>query len=234
MKKLVALTAFLSFLCFSFASAQMQSYDYSAGRNFFIGSGFGFSTATSTVDINSVGTNLDGGTAYQLNLNPGIGYFLTNNFALGLGMELISNETEAPININDPNTTTVESSNLDVLFGPFARIYLPIRHNQSFFLSSTFGFGSSDNSIRSGEEIFEVDNSLTTLGIGPGYTIFAQNGMALETIFRYNYAQSKSEIQLENEVRESKTITHAFDFSIGIRYYFGGLRGVGTGSGGIN
>ena len=39
-----------------------------------------------------------------------------------------------------------------------------------------------------------------------------------------NFARSRNEIELVGVARTSVTRTNAFDFSVGIRYYFGGVR----------
>jgi hypothetical protein len=57
--------------------------------NFIIGSRIGFSTSKSSIDVQSTTGSVkgDGGSASQLNLSPGIGYFLGENFAIGISMD---------------------------------------------------------------------------------------------------------------------------------------------------
>ncbi len=194
--------------------------------NFMIGSGIGFSTASSQVEITSDNANFDGegGQSTQINLSPSIGYFFTNNFAFGLGMDYISNNTSTPENFNDPNINLIESDNEDVLFGPFARVYFPIQDDRAFFISATLGFGSSTDEFRSPDGIQIVDNDMLTTGIGPGFTVMAADGLALEAIVQYNFTRSESNVDIGEEVRKTVTHTNAIDFSVGVRYYFGGLR----------
>lgn len=194
--------------------------------NFMIGTGIGFSTAQSKVDISGPSTNFDGegGTATQLNLSPSLGYFFARNFVLGIGMNYIFNQTSTPEDFDSPNAGKVESSNTDVLFGPFARIYLPFLDNKALFISTTMGFGKSEDEFISDSGIQSVDNDLFTASIGPGFTIMAADGLALEAIVKYNYTRSESDIILDGEARSTTTKTNAFDFSVGIRYYFRGFQ----------
>jgi hypothetical protein len=63
-----------------------------------------------------------------------------------------------------------------------------------------------------------------TIGVGPGFTIYSKNGLALEALVKYNFARSNSEINVQDINRISKTWTNAVDFSVGIQYYFGGFK----------
>lgn len=196
--------------------------------NFMIGTGIGFSTSSSKVDISSATTNFngDGGRSSQFNVSPSIGYFFANNFAFGLGMEYIASRTAAPDDINKPDAAQTETVNTDLLFGPFARIYLPLSDDKSFFIGTTMGFGSSRAEFDSDSGSQTVNNNLLTVGVGPGFTIIATDGLALESSVTYNFARSKSDLEIAEVTRITKSKTHAFDFSVGIRYYFGGLKGV--------
>lgn len=198
-----------------------------AKGNFMIGTGIGFSTSNSKVDV-SVPTgdfNGDGGSSYQLNFNPGIGYFFANNFVFGVGMDLIASRTSSQADIIDPNSAEQSSENSNLLFGPFARLYLAASDDKAFFISSTLGFGSSrDQYISAGGKTQTINNNIVTAGVGPGFTVFSNNGIALEAVVKYNFARSESNINLDNIVRNSTTRTHAFDFSVGLQYYFGGLQ----------
>ncbi len=87
-----------------------------------IGTGIGFSTASSEVEVNGGSTDFDGdgGSSSQLNFSPSIGYFFTNNFAFGVGMELVATRSTVPEDLTNPNSKKTETVNTDLLFGPFA------------------------------------------------------------------------------------------------------------------
>lgn len=196
--------------------------------NFMLGSGIGFSTSDSQVDIdnNDVNFNGDGGTSTLISVSPNIGYFFTNNFTVGVGMDYISSFSSGPVDITDPNSPENTTSNTDVLFGPFARIYVPMADDKAFFVTSTLGFGSSKDEFTSNNTTQTVNNNIVTLGVGPGFTVISKGGLALEAIVKYNYARSQSDIILEGVQRTSTTKTNAFDFTVGIQYYFAGFKGV--------
>lgn len=195
--------------------------------NFMIGTGIGFSTSDSEVNVNTQNGSFsgDGGSSTQLNFSPSIGYFFANNFAFGVGMDLIASRTSSQTDITDPNSPEQSSRNSNVLFGPFARWYVGVSDDKAFFLGSTLGFGSSRdqyNSATGGDQT--INNNIITVGVGPGFTVFSNSGLALEALVKYNYARSKSDIRIDDVARESLTRTHAFDFSVGLQYYFGGVR----------
>ena len=52
----------------------------------------------------------------------------------------------------------------------------------------------------------------------------AAETIALEALAKYNFAKSDSQINVGDINRTSITWTNALDFSVGIRYYFGGVR----------
>lgn len=95
---------------------------------------------------------------------------------------------------------------------------------KAYFLDATVGFGNSRNQFVENNETQIIDNSLLSIGVGPGFTIFASDGIALEALVKYNFAKSDSQINVGEISRTSVTWTNALDFSVGIRYYFGGVR----------
>jgi len=199
-----------------------------AKGNFMIGTGIGFSTASSQVEITSESSNFDGqgGEYTQLNLSPSLGYFFTRNFAFGLNMDYVANWSSTPEDFTNPEVALIESNNTDLLFGPLARVYFPFGGDKAFFLSATLGFGSSTDEFVSEEGVQIVDNDLFTTGVGPGFTVIADDGLALEAIVKYNYTRSESNVDIDGVTRNTITNTNAFDFSVGIRYYFGGFTSI--------
>lgn len=223
MKKLLSLFAF-SLLTMSLF-AQVTSSPTKRG-NFVIGSRVGFSSAKSSVDVQSASGSIkgDGGSSYQFNLSPGIGYFLADNFVLGVGLDWIKTNSKTGVDLSGTTTDAQESDNNNVLFGPFLRYFLPAGDDKAFFIGTTVGFGNSKNQFTSGGKSQSINTNLFTLGIGPGFTIYSKNGLALEALVKYNFAQSDSKIDVQGIQRTSKTWTNAVDFSVGVQYYFGGFR----------
>lgn len=95
--------------------------------NFLIGSTVGFSSNESRLKSSTQSGSAEGEGPYSLqwNLNPHIGYFLLDNFNLGIGLDYTFSREK------QPNADKTDDS--DLLFGPFARLYLPLGDDQAFF-----------------------------------------------------------------------------------------------------
>jgi len=183
--------------------------------NFLIGANFGFSSASSDTEqnINGDASSTIGTSASQFNISPAIGYFLMNNFALGIGMDYTFNQIE--------QADGTQEEDQDVLFGPMARVYMPIGNNMSFFLESTVGFGSSSDQSNVDGDAQDISTSVFALGIGPGFTIFSNNAIGIEALAKYNYARSDADFQIDNQSINVNTVTNQIDFSVGLHFYFG-------------
>jgi len=185
--------------------------------NFLIGANLGFSSANSETEQNLNGdpSGTEGSTAAQFNITPSIGYFLANNFTLGIGMDYTYNSIERP--------NEEKASDSDLLFGPFARYYVPLDNNMAFFIEGTMGFGSSDEESNIGDVSQDISNNVFAVGIGPGFTIFSENGIGIEAQLKYNYAESDADFEFEGDDVNVNTITNQIDFSVGVYFYFGRL-----------
>ncbi len=190
--------------------------------NFVIGGNFGFSTASSSVTIQNEGAsiNTDGRRATQLNISPALGYFLMNNWVLGIGLDYTVNKIKEPVDITDPNTDFTTDYDSDLLFGPYTRVYLPVADDMAFFLEANFGFGSSTDEINLGNEKQTASNNVLAIGVGPGFTIFSNDAIGIEALVQYNWARSNYDLQFQGIRSETTTYTNAIDFSIGLQVYF--------------
>ena len=224
MKNLIR-TLILSLFAVS-AMAQVTLLQPTQRGNFVIGSRIGFSTAKSSVDVQSTTGSIkgDGGSSAQFNLSPGIGYFFAQNFVVGISMDWLKTNSSTGVDLNGGTLAPQKSENNNVLFGPFIRYFFPSGEDKAFFLGTTVGFGNSKNQFISNNSTQTINNSLLTIGVGPGFTIYSKNGLALEALVKYNFARSNSEINVQDINRISKTWTNAVDFSVGMQYYFGGFK----------
>lgn len=223
------LIAFCTFQLLAIAAlAQDGDYQLTGRGNFVIGSRIGFSAARSEVNVQSEAGSIkgDGGTASQFNLSPNIGYFFADHFVLGIAMDWLKIDSRAGIDLSGGGTPPQESHNNNLLFGPFMRVFVPAGENKAFFLGATMGFGNSQNQFIVDNETQSVDNSLLTIGVGPGFTIYSGDGLALEALVKYSFAKSTSSIDIQGIQRTSQTWTNALDFSVGLQYYFGGFTSV--------
>ena len=182
----------------------------------------GFSTANSTVEIANAGQSVSnqGTRATQFNISPRIGYFVAGNFAIGIGLDYTLNEIREPLDLSDPDTEYKTEFDSDLLFGPFARYYIPVGTDKAFFLQANFGFGSSEDQIQVGEDPQTISNDVLAASIGPGFTIYSTDAIGIEAIVKYNWARSNATYNFQGESNETTTFTNQLDFSIGFQVYF--------------
>jgi hypothetical protein len=188
-----------------------------ARGNFLVGTRLGFSSARSTIDVEgSSNTGKSTASGTSINVAPHIGYFVTDNFVFGIGMEYLHNTTQEPIDAAEPGLEDGEQTDTDVLFGPYARFYLPWG-DKALFLGLQAGFGHTSDQI-GGEG--KIRNNIVTVGPALGLTVFADNGFALETQLRYNWGKSQNTNTLSGADVKTTTFTNAIDLGIGLSYYF--------------
>ncbi len=188
------------------------------GGNFVIGSGVGYVNSVTTIQIDNGSTVQKGGnTGYQLHITPTIGYFVSRNFVFGLGMDyLVSSSRD-----NSDNTAiTPSSSDTKLLFGPYTRIYFPFAGDQALFLGGVYGYGKSNTEISDGTTAQTAKTQLMTFGVGPGYSIFSNGRVSLETQVKYNYGISRSDLRVDSANQSTRTTTEAWDFVVGLHFYF--------------
>lgn len=204
-----------AWLCVGVLSAQVTQ-----NGNFILGSTVGFSTASSNITQKATGGSEVEESPYstQINIAPSVGYFLFDNFALGIRMDYTLNRVE------ESNKEFTEDS--DVLFGPFARIYLPITESNDMYLfgEAGFGFGNSRDvkELPAGNQ--RINTNLFAFGIGPGVTVIASNAIGLEAVVKYNFARSEFDTQIAGVEANTTTKTNQVSISLGLQFYFSGFK----------
>jgi len=210
-KKLLSLL-FLSVMLIPIAQGQFTNQ----GR-FMIGSAVGFATNTSKTSFSGQTPNEGESEPQntQWNVAPSIGYFLFNNFTLGIGLDYTTS--------TETREGKAKTKDSDLLFGPFARYYFPFG-DKAVFLQGNFGFGnSSENSTLSGTDQ-NINTNIIAIGAGPGFTIFSNDAIGLEALVKYNYARSKFDLDIAGVKTTTTTKTNQIALSLGIQVYFAGLR----------
>lgn len=206
----------LTFTASVFFAALVQAQFTDQGR-FMLGSAVGFATNTSktTFSTQTPGASDSEPQNTQWNIAPSIGYFLFNNFTLGIGLDYTSStETRAGED---------KTKDSDLLFGPFARYYFPFG-DKAIFLQGNFGFGNSADNLTIGTEKQNINTNILAVGAGPGFTIFSNDAIGLEALVKYNYARSKFDLDIAGVKTTTTTKTNQIALSLGIQVYFAGLK----------
>jgi hypothetical protein len=146
--------------------------------------------------------------------------------AIGISMDWLATYSSTGVDLGGGTAAAQQTNNNNMLFGPFIRYFLPIDMDKAFFIGTALGFGNSRNQFIADTKAQTINNNLLTIGVGPGFTIYSHNGLALEALAKYNFARSISEINVLGVQRTSKTWTNALDFSIGLQYYFPSFKSV--------
>lgn len=205
--------AYLLFALFLSCWGVTQAQFTDRGR-FMLGSAVGFATNSSKIsrsDQNVISEPQN----TQWNVAPSIGYFLFDQFVLGIGMDYTSSSEK-----NEGEETTRDN---DLLFGPFARYYVPFG-DKAFFLQANFGFGNSTDNLILGGVKQNINTNILAYGAGPGFTIFSNDALGIEALVKYNYARSKFNVDVAGVTTSTTTKTNQIALSLGMQVYFAGLR----------
>ncbi len=213
MKQTTILTAVAAIVAMLF-TLQIQAQNFTERGNFLVGTALGFSSNTSTISQTS--GKGEGPESFQWNVAPHVGYFLFENFAIGVGLDYTFSREKQPN--EDKNDDT------DLLFGPFGRYYVPFGGDKAVFLEGNFGFGTSSDDLIIDGQPQSISTDIIAFGAGPGFTIFSNDAIGIETLFKYNYARSRFNTTQNGVVTETTTKTNQFAVSLGIQVYFAGLR----------
>jgi hypothetical protein len=184
------------------------------GGNFIVGTSVGLSSANSNIIQDDA--EGEGPQSSQFSISPKVGYFIMDNLAIGIGLDYTRSL------VKEPN----EDRNLDsdLLFGPYARYYLPLADDVALFIEGSFGFGNSTSNLLIGGETRNISTNIFAVGFGPGLTVFSDQGFSISAIFKYNFARSNFDTDIGGVQRSTIAKTNQFNFSVGVSYYFTALR----------
>jgi len=183
----------------SFVNAQTKS------GNMMLGGGINFSS-----------TKVKGSDDKQnsFGFTPQFGYFVADNFVVGLGLSLTSRKTEQGNNENKVSGWQV---------APFARYYKFTSNDHfAFFGQATIGFGgtkSTNTAIPDGPKTSDM-----IVAISPGFAYFFNEHWALDLYFQGLTFESQDPDK-DNNTKDDKVTTIGFDVNslnptFGVRYHF--------------
>ncbi|MBC7923630.1 MAG: autotransporter outer membrane beta-barrel domain-containing protein [Ferruginibacter sp.] len=130
--------------------------------------------------------------------NPKVGYFFTDDLALGLNLNVNSNT-------NKNKDNGIRSTSSSYTFGVFGRYYFP----QKLFLEGEAGFGRQSYN----EDDFR--NKIFAYSLGVGYAAFLNDHLALEPMIRYQGTQYTN--SRDNRYRDKYG---ALRLGLGLQVYF--------------
>ncbi len=182
MKTILALTAILLMSASTYAQTEKGGWLVGAS------SSLNFSSGKADKDQDESETNL--------NLNPQVGYFVIDNLAVGLSIDLEMHKDAAK------NKETVTA------FGPFARYYFPMK----IFAQAQAAFGSAKFDPDGGDSSTDKFSAIT---IGAGYAWMLNDNISIEPSLSYSATSYKPDGADESAKGSS------FGINVGFALYFG-------------
>ena len=176
MKKLTAVLLFVAFISTAFAQTEKGKFLIAGSSD------INFTFLKTHIERDDYESDPVKTSSFEL--NPLLGYFLNNNFAVG---------------IESPVTYTMEKQDGDVVkskslvVGPFARVYLGNK-NVKPFVHGAFGFGKSKDDIDFDYVQYPdqlVKTKLSVYEIAGGLSFFLNERFALELSVSYGSAKAK-------------------------------------------
>jgi outer membrane protein len=174
-----------------------------------------------TASYQSVKSDADGAKAAQeLNIVPSVGYFVSNNFALGTGIGYSYSKL---------GTASTSGQNEAVVVSPFGRYYVGLSDQFKFFGQAAvpLAFGTVKATDASGDTGAKTGTS-TSVGVAlsPGFAYFPTKKIGIEFAFKgISYNDYSVEDASGNDVAgagsERFSIgTNFFTPQIGIQFHF--------------
>ncbi|MTI30532.1 outer membrane protein [Xanthovirga aplysinae] len=149
----------------------------------------------------------------SLSLAPNLGYFVADNFVLGLSL---------PFRLSWSKSEWGKSNSQQFTVGPFTRYYVPIANRTSFFGEAGLGLGTYkykykpiDSEVSSEDERMSK-NTNYRFGFGLGLVYFLVPNVGLEGKLAYNY--NKADYDDEDNLSDSSERNIAFN--VGLQVYF--------------
>ncbi len=149
--------------------------------------GFNTSSSTSTTIVGGTTTTVDNPTYSSFNLGPWIGYLVTEDLAVGLGLNYGQSKTET-VDAIDPQINDTYTTSMFTIT-PSARYYYAHGDLVHLYgqLNIPIGFGKVSDKYTDGNTDTEVLTDVSTFGVGisPGATIKLTDACGLD--FSYGF-----------------------------------------------
>ncbi|GJM59875.1 hypothetical protein [Persicobacter diffluens] len=204
---------------------------YRAKGRFHTGLTFSFSTRNAMNEDQLVQVLLDQ-RKFDFSMGTNLGYFVKENFSVGIGFGYNRGVNERTIQ-GDPLNTLAQSVNQSYVATAFIRNYLPLDKQGRFALFNQTNFhfehGARLNVNTVGAEINKSHTDFYEIGLGiqPGMVAFISSGFSFEVSVGLLGLNVSKETGRENYEEVTEVTKSNFDFQIsllqlnmGVSYYF--------------
>ncbi len=210
MKKIILSVA--AVLAFGFANAQDKKENSGEGfskGDVFVSGTVNFGSSKNMPASATSGTILAEQSTFTI--APAVGYFVTDNIALGIGLGYTSGTSKATSVSNDDKSTTV-------MAGLMGRYYFTPSSKFSGFLGAEFDYMSSSYTSVGFPDL-KVNGF--GFGIAPGFNYFISKNFALEASYgALNYSSAKADVTGAEASTEFKLNLDLTRINLGLNYKF--------------
>lgn len=138
---------------------------------------------------------------FELGLGASAGYFVANNFSIGLNLNTHYFKAEED---------ELEFKRSIFLIGPDVRYYLPVKQNLSVALHGGLEFGKLNQEF----DNIDLDYNVLRLGLGAGIAYFISPNVSLDAGLGYDFMKLNLEIQGEDSDTKFSGLTVQLGFSL--------------------
>ncbi|MHC1707369.1 MAG: outer membrane beta-barrel protein [Bacteroidales bacterium] len=168
--------------CMLFLST-VYVYSQTGQGTMYLGGSFNLGFGSEKIKVGSNST--DGPKSFNFGINPSAGYFISDNFMIGLGIGYDMESVKEEGNGFGPDETKLTVSAFNI--GPYVRYYMMPVKNAGVFVQGGIGMGfgktkeeETDGGTTTTEEI---KMSAFVVGITPGIVFFVGEKVAFEATF---------------------------------------------------
>ncbi|WBA41242.1 outer membrane beta-barrel protein [Hymenobacter canadensis] len=159
---------------------------------------------------------------------PTVGYFITDNLALGLAGGIERGKAKSSYKNDDPYATSnqyeLTGRSSSTYVGPFVRYYKMVGEKAAFYgqLDASYRKGSAENeriTPSSEIEVVKDNNRGFSSNITPGFVFFPTNKLGLELTLGYlGYYRAKTVQEKTDQMQEWRRENSSFGASFGLQY----------------
>jgi hypothetical protein len=201
----------------------MSSFAQTQAGAIAIGGDIGLSVTSSKnkVTTNGTTTETDGDKNTTLNFVPNVSYFLSDKFALGIGIGYMGNSGSTPYQ-NGTSNYKLKYTGGTFIVNPYAKYYIGLGEKTYFFLKGdiALGFGKTKNQYfdAASNSVKDGDPQKTTnfgIGVLPGILFFPAPKVGIELALGspYNYLLGFGTTSSKSTTNGTETINRSSTFS---------------------